>query len=77
MFFGPVVSTTDGSSGLPTGLNTYSTIAWGGARTRGSFRISRWRRPSPRFPGLGPMPTRARFRSSATAAASTWARPWC
>jgi len=29
MFFGPVVSTTDGSSGLPTGLNTYSTIAWG------------------------------------------------
>jgi hypothetical protein len=29
MFFGPVVSTTDGSSGLPTGLNTFSTIAWG------------------------------------------------
>ena len=29
IFFGPVVSTTDGSSGIPSGLNTYSTIAWG------------------------------------------------
>jgi hypothetical protein len=28
-YFGPVVSTTDGSNGLPAGLNTYSVIAWG------------------------------------------------
>ena len=28
-FFGPAVSTTDGSAGLPSGLNTYSIIAWG------------------------------------------------
>ena len=28
-YFGPVLSTTDGSAGLPAGLSTYGIIAWG------------------------------------------------
>jgi hypothetical protein len=34
-YFGPALSTTDGSVGLPAGLSTYSTIAWGNGLNAG------------------------------------------
>ena len=34
-YFGPAVSTTDGSAGLPAGFSTFSTIAWGNGLNAG------------------------------------------
>jgi hypothetical protein len=54
MFFGPVVSTTDGSSGLPSGLNTYSTIAWGRGSNAGVVSDLSLAPSFTEIPGPGP-----------------------
>jgi len=54
MFFGPVVSTTNGSSGLPTGLSTYSTIAWGRSSDAGVTPDLSLAPSFTQIPGSGP-----------------------
>lgn len=54
IFFGPVVSTTDGSSGLPTGLNTYSAIAWGRGSDAGVVSDLSLAPSFTTIPGAGP-----------------------
>src|SRR4029453_13536041 len=53
-FFCPVVSTTDGSSGLPSGLSTYSTIAWGSGSDAGVTSDLSLAPSFTQIPGSGP-----------------------